>query len=731
MSSCEVCDDLWQLLVKPGSGKKINLGSFDEALASECPYHTRVIRDFREHCSSRGLVHNKDPKDVGFEGGRKGSSTQLLESLEHLGCFWALLAVQKPGIENHAGTARVLDPDWVDIDIVNNWKRQCLSSHGAQCENPLKIPPASPAWLVDVEKKCIVPGGDSKQYVSLSYRSSNQATFQLHQDNLVQLQEDGVLDATEIVSQIPLKVRHAISLTAAMGERYLWTDVLCIDHSNRVATSEQLNLMTAIYAGAIFTIIAADGDRASGINGLKNVSEPRKMNQRVFSLGNEQVVVRNTGTFSLENFHNYHERGWTYQEFKMSPRKLLFMHGEAHWLCNCSEWHEELTLGSEVDRYLDPRPQVLASGFTDLGCLEHMLQSYNKKDLTFDEDALAAIIGLLNVFSRTFSGGFLYGLPEMMIDRALGWKPLWAHTNMRRRNASGNPSHIGFTATDLPSWSWVGWQGLFSMGYGEPVRINDIKNWIEEVTPITEWFTSNTPDVQHKRRIQSTWFGERERRKDPNQPLLDGWTRLPAPSKGQFRDEPMLYPDGCGAYIYKHHAMPDENCDTWYYPFDVSKVQISTPYSMPEQTRYLSCKTWKATMWSHRTLDERFGSDIENHVLTLRARVNEPKAGVLHLQTDDQLALWPSPESRSESDMGSEVELGRTVELVAINLSVHHSKTFDKEQQRYDNPVVRQERATVLWVEWIDGVAYRQACGHVDRQVWESLSPQAIDLVLG
>jgi hypothetical protein len=209
-------------------------------------------------------------------------------------------------------------------------------------------------------------------YVALSYRSG-EAVSKLHQTTLSALQQDGALEDSELWNRLPLKIQHAILLTSAIGERYLWVDSLCIDHNDRITTSEQLNLMAAIYAGAIFTIIAGDGDRASGINGLRYISQPREINQKVFPIGQERLIVRNAGIFTLEHFHNYHNRSWTYQEFKMSPRKLLFMKGEAHWLCNCSEWHEELTLGSEVDKYLDPRPRVLSSGYPDLGSLSNML----------------------------------------------------------------------------------------------------------------------------------------------------------------------------------------------------------------------------------------------------------------------------------------------------------------------------------------------------------------------
>ena len=48
-----------------------------------------------------------------------------------------------------------------------------------------------------------------------------------------------------------------------------------------------------------------------------------------------------------------------------------------------------------------------------------MVGKYNARDLTYEQDALPAIWGLLSVLNRSFEGGFLQGLPEMFFDVAL------------------------------------------------------------------------------------------------------------------------------------------------------------------------------------------------------------------------------------------------------------------------------------------------------------------------
>ena len=202
-------------------------------------------------------------------------------------------------------------------------------------------------------------------------------------------------------------------------KRFIQLHVVCTNIST--GTIDQLNLMGAIYANAVITTIAADTDSQEGILGLKDVSPPHGLNQRVYPFGKERILMRNTNLFSLEHGGTpYFNRGWTYQELKMSQRKLFFLKQELHWQCSCSIWHEELMEGQEIDKYIDPRLGVILAGFPDLESLNNILLShYNERQLTFEEDALPAIAGLLSVTSRSFPGGFLYGHPEFFFSTVL------------------------------------------------------------------------------------------------------------------------------------------------------------------------------------------------------------------------------------------------------------------------------------------------------------------------
>lgn len=567
-----------------------------------------------------------------------------------------------------------------------------------------------------MKTKCLVAGCISGAFVALSYMYEKSPIPTIDAVMLERLQEPCALDTLEFGQFLSPVIRHAMFLTSVISEQYLWADALCIPHANEELRAEELNMMGAIYGNAVVTIIAADGDAQDGLRDLEGVSQSRDINQRIILFGSEQLIVRNTGVFDLSVGSDYHSRGWTFQEHCLSRRKIIFKNKELHCQCQCSVWHEETIPDAEIDKYIDLRQNVITAGFPDLRFLSSILSKFNETELRYDEDTLPAISGLLSVLSRTFTGGFLYGIPEMFFKRGLGWSPFRTDTNVRRRNFSkrfkkDRPSQAG-----LPSWSWVGWHGLLDIfAYGEAARINDRQNVIEEAIPITKWYTSNSSSdfPENRRRIRSTWFENRGNYKDFAKPLPTGWSCHDAPDTGSFQGEPHLYPDECGKYVFQHVKMLDSDMGSWYYPFPVPDVHNSTLPVIPERTSYLFCKTWSARLWGQAS-----GGNTARIFNSSREDV-----GSLHLHNEADLSLFPS--------IDSEVVHGLPVELVALYKSRVYSKTWNVGKEIHDHPLRREDEYKVLWVEWKDGIAYRLASGQVKAEEWETLEPEKIDLILG
>ncbi|TGO07639.1 hypothetical protein BTUL_0258g00170 [Botrytis tulipae] len=717
---CETCQNIWRCFSQPDLVKPVNLGSITEALATQCRIHKPLVQAFVDHmrsCEKFGSVLRQKRDDLGIIPGDSESSVMITESISKGGSYWNMLLVKKESVPHHPGTGRILNPDWVDVEMLNRWKKQCLLKHGAECENPWKIWPKRPAFLIDVKTKCLVAGCISGDFVALSYTYGRSPVPTIDAVMLERLQEPYALDGLEFEEFLSPVIRNAMFLTSVISERYLWADSFCIPHANEKLRAEELNMMGAIYGNAVVTIIAADGDAQDGLRGLEGVSHPRDMNQHIVLFGSEQLIVRNTGVFDLSGGGDYHSRGWTFQEHRLSRRMIIFKNKELHWQCQCSVWHEEMIPDAEIDKYIDPRQNVITAGFPDLHSLSHILSNFNRTELRYDEDALSAISGLLSVLSRTFTGGFLYGIPEMFFERGLGWSPIWTHTNIRRLNFSkrfkkDRPSQAG-----LPSWSWVSWHGLLNIfAYGEAARINDRQKMIEETIPITKWYTSNSSSdfPENRRRIRSTWFENRDNYKDFAKPLATGWSCHDAPDTGSFRGEPHLYPDGCGKYVFKHVNMPDSDIGSWYYPFPVPDIHNSTPPVTPEQTSYLFCKTWRARLW---------GRQASGGNIAIIFNSSGEDIGSLHLHNKAALSLFPT--------INSEEIHGLPVDLIALYKSRVYSKTWNADKKIYDHPFRREDEYKVLWVEWKGGVAYRLASGEVKAEEWEKLDPEKIDLILG
>ncbi|KAF5566809.1 heterokaryon incompatibility protein [Fusarium napiforme] len=729
-SGCPSCKAIWLLFSDPVSASGINLGSSQEALSTTCPNHKVLLEKFNDYVVSQG-PHGEDFNDdsiVEFPKPRKGSSVAVSQLLDKDGCHWSLLLAKKDDVPGHPGKGRILNADWVDIEMIKKWKYRCITSHGTKCENPLKVWPTRPAWLVDVQKQCIVPVNKPVDYVAISYAYGSHSPPVITLPAFEELQKPFALETPEFSNFVSPIIRHAMYLTSAIDERYLWADALCVTHHDPKAASEQLRSMGAIYANAIVTIIATDGDSGSGISGLKGISDPRGLNQSVIPFGEENIILRNTSFLDEMIFFStrpgtYYQRGWTCQEYAMAKRKIIFYDHEVHWVCSCSLWHEELTTFTEIDDELHLQSNIVMAGFPDDSSLSRYFCEYNQRSLTFEEDALPALSGLLSVFSRSFEGGFLYGIPEMFFEHSLCWRATGME-GLQRRIASTRPIESRFEYSDLPSWSWLGWKGSFLDRGQSAIRVGSNysreQQQVEEAFPITEWYTGRSPADPHhlRRRIRPTWFEKREGYKDFTKPLPPGWKRLSAPG-----NKPRIYPDGCGKYLFQHEYMLDHDGRPlyWHYPFPVNEIQESTPPFMPEQTPYLFCETVQARLSGHQQDPDKLYMPWDNEA-KLCDRFGK-YIGRLDLHNKETRDRFP--------EKVTEGEKGLQVDIVAVCRLKRRSMPWSQEHWETRLPLSEKDLYLVLWVEWKDGVAYRLASGEVIAAEWESLDLQKVSLVLG
>ena len=726
VADCSTCEAIWHQFADPETAPQINLGNHEKALSTTCLNHRPLVQSFVDFLDSNQLFPSQLTKDeeMGFHK-PEGGSVAITQSLSQGGHVKHLLLVKKDNIDNHPGNGRLLDPDFSDLETVKKWKHRCVSYHGAKCENPLKVWPVRPAWLIDVRNQCIIPGHTTGPYIAISYTYGKYTRPNITSSDFTRLQQPFALTAPEFSNLISPMIRHAIHMTTIIEERFLWADSLCITHHDPKAASEQLKLMGAIYANAIITIIAIDGDAESGLSGLQGISSPRETSQEIIPFGDETIVVRSTcdlneiSSFSWRQ-QPYHERGWTFQEYALSKRNIIFCDGELHWVCSCNIWHEELTLYTEINEEVDPWSDVVMAGFPYEYPVIPYLETYNKRLLTFEEEALPALSGLLSVFSRSFEGGFLYGIPEMFFEYGLGWRVYY--DNLQRRLPSGRPIESQFESSGLPSWSWLGWKGAVEPRCQTAIQVTS-RNSIQEAFPITEWYTSDLPSgpPEQRRRVQSTWYEKRDAYKDFSKPMPPGWIRRDVTVNSSTCNKPRLYPDGCDRYVFQHESMLeyDDQPLEWFYPFPVNTIQGSTRPFMPEQTRYLFCETVTTTLHGFR-------KDEDTRVYPWGFKISlfnsaGTKIGSLDLVNEESRDRFP------KHDYGSEA--GLPVDVVAVCKVKTYSETEDGEPSAFKP--LSKDTYLVLWVEWEDGIAYRVASGEVIAEEWEKLDLKTISLVLG
>ena len=175
----------------------------------------------------------------------------------HLRPFYPYL--DKYNISTHALENRAVEePHAIKLQTIRAWIKTCEQTHDKHCVSSNAKAFGKPLWLIDISRLCIVPAGNHR-YIALSYVWGATDCASLTLDTLEALQKDGSLSPVALART----VTDAIDLTARLGQHFLWVDRVCIVQDDMAEKKSQIQSMRAVYAGAYFTIIAAQGLDAS------------------------------------------------------------------------------------------------------------------------------------------------------------------------------------------------------------------------------------------------------------------------------------------------------------------------------------------------------------------------------------------------------------------------------------------------------------------------------------
>jgi hypothetical protein len=223
--------------------------------------------------------------------------------------------------------------------------------------------------------------------------------------------------------------------------------------------------MSLIYSCAVVTIVAMSGTSAN--TGLPGIL-PTERNLASFNIAPGLSIIKRTPLESLlgsnDPFHRegyvYNTRAWTYQEFLLSNRCIVFSSeqvtlrcsegfsyedrfprntGGKLWSSNFKNWGES----SSKRKARFPKSDL---SWPNMYWYDSIVSQYTSRHMSVPGDVMNAFKGIQVEMTRIFGSEFTHGMPISGLDLALLWTPV---KNLQRRNT--NPLH--------PSWSWVGWIG--------------------------------------------------------------------------------------------------------------------------------------------------------------------------------------------------------------------------------------------------------------------------------
>jgi hypothetical protein len=285
VAECSVCSHIIEFISLPPFIKlprKVSIGTAESLLSSDCKDHAALFSLFKRSRSWNDLQNVElqlcRPTDIA-----SGVYLTIATTSEYSEVVEHIHLEQQTRLSPHIGRALSLDAEWINVELLRQWKQTCMTHHGTKCESPYKIfnvPVVHPLWLVDTQELCLVPGILANSFVTLSYVWGDLNHFTTTKGNLDRLKKPGAFSIEYFAKFIPKTIADSIALVPLLGERFLWVDALCIVQDSNTTKIDEINKMAAIYASSVFTIIAGDGsDCHHGLRGIRRVSNPRHIEQ--------------------------------------------------------------------------------------------------------------------------------------------------------------------------------------------------------------------------------------------------------------------------------------------------------------------------------------------------------------------------------------------------------------------------------------------------------------------
>lgn len=370
-------------------------------------------------------------------------------------------ALDWPVNEPYAGRIR---PGDIDHRLLKRWKECCLRDHSGTCDQTFMTHHTQSLRFVDIfERRIVRLAPETVSWAALSYCWGGPQECALKTSNLLHYQRRGSLQR----ALLPQGIADAMTVSWALGLRYLWVDSLCIIQDDDRDKLEFIAAMGTIYAHAAVTVVNAANEHVAV--GMPGISRTRQT-QQIHRMKNFWLVE------ALDLPHRYFDgylhnctwntRGWTFQEGLLSPRCLIIGKDQVYWQCKTASWCEDSSWenipsqniyrhysGSNIlNRLTDAREEDWMELYKDV------LNTYEKRLLTSESDRLGAVQAILQVLRRDDEANYFWGMPQGHMEMALSWSSSSRNTR-RDCDAKFMGVHGEVMSSPFPSWSWLGWHG--------------------------------------------------------------------------------------------------------------------------------------------------------------------------------------------------------------------------------------------------------------------------------
>ncbi|KAF5500672.1 hypothetical protein CGCS363_v006297 [Colletotrichum siamense] len=289
--------------------------------------------------------------------------------------------------------------------------------------------------------------------------------------------------------ELPKTIRDAVTVTRALGIRYLWVDALCIEQNlSRSEKREVLRNMPEIYAGAAIVIGAGSASHCNeGFLGRRNlqyhVYELQVSRTNGLVITNDKVRLVERG-FEVK-LDPLYTRVWTYQEGEAALFSLAFDTEKLVWKCQQShradsdigllsdpyEGNETMTF---FDLLMGSREEVCSSSL-DL-CISkyiEMCSDYSRRQCGNLDDKLMAFSWAIDLMAKATrwdiseckAALWERDMPRQLLFCRRAAEKSSIETSSDRQNTREK--------TMIPSWSWtskrtpVRWKDLNDRDHGK------------------------------------------------------------------------------------------------------------------------------------------------------------------------------------------------------------------------------------------------------------------------